>query len=80
MYWLRDFPEEGITTRGGYLIETNKILAEGDFGDLLRLVNHIEYNSNIGKISSVNFYVYKDHKIQKDILLAGIYIQNLSIK
>jgi len=77
---LRDFPEEGVAQRGGYLIETNKIVAEGEYANLLQLINHIEYDSNIGKISSVNFYVYKDHKIQKDILLAGIYIQNLSLK
>lgn len=77
---LRDFPEEGIAQKGGYLVETNKIVAEGEYGNLLQLINHIEYDSNIGKISSVNFYVYKDHKIQKDVLLVGIYIQNLSLK
>ncbi|MGN6645731.1 MAG: hypothetical protein ACTHJT_04295 [Cytophaga sp.] len=77
---LRDFPEEGITQKGGYLLETNKIVAEGEYANLLQLINHIEYDSNIGKISSVRFYMYKDHKLQKDVLLTEIYIQNLSLR
>jgi hypothetical protein len=74
---LREFPVENVSDKGDYIIETNKIVAEGQFGDLLKLLYFIEYKGKIGRVSSVSFYTVHDHKKQKDILLINIYIQTL---
>lgn len=75
---LREFPSEGTSLKGDYKIETNKIVAEGSYHNLLKLVHYIEYNTTVGKISSVSFQKIRDHKLQRDILLVNMYIQNFS--
>lgn len=74
---LREFPVESVSNKENYIIETNKIVAEGQYGDLLKLLHFIEYKGKIGRVSSVSFYTLRDHKKQKDILLMNIYIQTL---
>jgi hypothetical protein len=74
---LRELPVENVSNKGDYIIETNKIVAEGQFGDLLKLLHYIEFKGKIGRVSSVTFYTIRDHKKQKDILLMNIYIQTL---
>lgn len=77
---LREFPQEGSYIKGNYVIETNKIVAEGQYKDLLKLLHHIEFKEKIGRISSVSFYTYKDHQKQKNILLMNMYIQTIGEK
>jgi len=74
---LREFPVESVSNKEDYIIETNKIVAEGQYGDLLKLLHFIEFQGKIGRVSSVSFYTVRDHKKQKDILLMNIYIQTL---
>ena len=74
---LREFPVESVSNKNDYIIETNKIVAEGQYEDLLKLLHYIEYKGKIGRVSSVSFYSVRDHKKQKDILLMNIYIQTL---
>ena len=74
---LREFPVEGVVNKGNYIIETNKIVAEGQYNDLLKLLHFIEFKQKIGRISSVSFYTLRDHKKGKDILLMNIYIQTI---
>lgn len=74
---LREFPVENVSNKGDYIIETNKIVAEGQFGDLLKLLHYIEYKGKIGRVSSVGFTTVRDHKKQRDVLLMNIYIQTL---
>lgn len=74
---LREFPVESVANKENYIIETNKIVAEGQYGDLLKLLHFIEFKGKIGRVSSVSFYTLRDHKKQKDILLMNIYIQTL---
>lgn len=75
---LREFPVESVSKKENYIIETNKIVAEGQYGDLLKLLHFIEFKGKIGRVSSVSFYTLRDHKKQKDILLMNIYIQTLA--
>jgi len=74
---LREFPVESVSNKGDYIIETNKIVAEGQYGDLLKLLHYIEFKQKIGRISSVTFQTIHDHKNQRDILLMNIHIQTL---
>ncbi len=74
---LREFPVESVSNKESYIIETNKIVAEGQYADLLKLLHFIEFKGKIGRVSSVSFYTLRDHKKQKDILLMNIYIQTL---
>jgi hypothetical protein len=74
---LREFPVESVSNKGDYIIETNKIVAEGQYGDLLKLLHYIEFKQKIGRISSVTFQTQHDHKNQKDILLMNVHIQTL---
>lgn len=74
---LREFPVESVSNKDDYVIETNKIVAEGQYGDLMKLLHYIEFKGKIGRVSSVSFYTVRDYKKQKDILLINIYIQTL---
>jgi hypothetical protein len=77
---VREMPSEGVDDHGDYIIETNKIVSEGDFISLTKLVNFIECQSLIGRVSSVKYYSYHDFQKQKDILLLNIYVQNIVVK
>jgi hypothetical protein len=73
-----EFPTENSIYKGGFKIETNKIVAEGKFHDLIKLIHYLEYERVIGKISSVAFLKFKEPLSHKEILRVTIYLQNYS--
>lgn len=77
---LREMPSEGVSDYGDYIIETNKIVAEGGFANLTKLIYFVEHESTSGRVSSVKYHMYHDHQKNRDILLLNMYVQNIVIK
>jgi hypothetical protein len=78
--YLREMPSEGVSDYGDYIIETNKVVAEGGFANLTKLIYFVEHESTLGRVSSVKYHSYHDHQKNKDILLLNLYVQNIVIK
>jgi len=78
--YLREMPSEGVSDYGDYIIETNKVVAEGGFTNLTKLIYFVEHESELGRVSSVKYHSYHDHQKNKDILLLNLYVQNIVIK
>ena len=76
---LREYPESRLTKEKDFEIETNVVVAEGDFLNLLRLVYELEQKVKIARPASVNFEKKFDHKRRKDVLSVTIYLQNLRV-
>ena len=77
---LREMPSEGVSDYGDYIIETNKVVAEGNFINLTRLIYFVEHESVLGRVSSVKYHMYHDHQKNRDVLLLNLYVQNIVIK
>lgn len=74
---LREFPEATTTSKEDLLINTNPIVVEGSFSELVKLVYLLEQKANLGKIASVKYALVKDRKSKEMALTATIYIQNI---
>lgn len=74
---LKEFPQPFETEKNGYLTKTAKVVVEGDFVYLLKLVYHIEKNYKVGKVVSVDFKAEKELKTKIRKLQSTIYIQNI---
>lgn len=77
---LKEFPQTDVLDQEDYLIETNRIVAEGDFINLIKLVYELEQKNKLGRLSSVKFDTYMDHKRKKQVLSVIIHLQNIKIK
>ena len=77
---LREFPKTGFEEQKDITIETNVIIAEGTYINLLRLIYELEHKNKVGKVASVNFNYFMDTKRKKQVLTATIYLQNIRIK
>lgn len=77
---LKELPVSGIVEEADFTVETNIIVAEGNFSSLVKLLYELEYNSRIARLSSVNFSSSIDNKRKKTILTLTIYLQNIKVK
>lgn len=77
---LKEFPLPFETEKNGYLTKTAKVVVEGDFIALLKLVYHIEQKYKVGKIASVDFKAEKELKTRKRKLQTTLYIQHIKSK
>jgi hypothetical protein len=77
---LKEFPEPVISQEKDFEIETNVVIAEGGFLNLLKLVYELEQNNNVARPASVNFEKKFDYKRKKDILILTMYLQNIRLK
>ncbi|WMJ72540.1 hypothetical protein RCC89_05105 [Cytophagaceae bacterium ABcell3] len=74
---LKDFPTLPEEVHDGYKIETNKIIIEGGFLDLLKILYEIEKVTEAGRPASVVFEKKEDRKRKREVLELIIYLQNL---
>lgn len=77
---LKEFPPVSSQDEGDFIILTNKIIAEGNYKDLLRLVYELEQKSQVGRVTSVDFSSCMDNKRKKTVLAVSIYLQNIKLK
>jgi hypothetical protein len=77
---LSEFPEANIVEDETSSLETLTITAQGNYIGLLKLLDFLEHQNKIGRISSVQFYTQFDHKNQLSRLYSKIYIQNIRLK
>jgi len=77
---LREFPKTSYDEQKDITIESNLIIAEGSFINLLKLVYELEHRNKTGKVSSISFFSSMDNKYKRLILSVNIYIQNIRIK
>lgn len=75
---IREFPAAILYQQGEYIVETHKIVLQGRYIPLLRMVYELEQNTHLAKIVSVNFYTAHNRKKQKDELYVEMYLQNIS--
>jgi hypothetical protein len=74
---LKEFPETTIDFEKDFEIETNVLVAEGNFIDLLKLVYYLEQEAKVARPASVNFEKKFDFRRKKDVLTVSIFLQNI---
>jgi hypothetical protein len=74
---LKEVPPAITSFEKGFTIETNMIIAEGNYIDLLKLVYEIEQKNKVARPVSVNFQKAFDFKRKKDVLTLTLYLQNI---
>lgn len=74
---LREFPSVMAHEENGYRIETNTIVVEGAFQNIVKLLYFFEREHKMGRIASVKFALQQDHKTQAYKLVGTIYVQNI---
>mgnify|MGYP006863439214 FL=1 len=67
-----------IKVENTFTIETNTIVTEGSFTNLVKLLNNLEQEKSFGKVISVRFATYLNRKTKKKNLFSEIYIQNIT--
>jgi hypothetical protein len=77
---LNEFPVTTYEEQTDFTIETNVVVAEGSFSNLVRLVYELEHKNKVGKVNSVKFISSMDTKRKKNVLNLIIYLQNIRIK
>jgi hypothetical protein len=77
---LKEMPPSAVTEEADFTIETNVVIAEGNFIPLVKLLYELEYLSRIARVSSANFNSYEDNKRKKTVLSLTIYLQNIRVK
>jgi len=74
---LKEFPEPIVDQEKNFEIETNIVVAEGGYVNLLKLVYELEYINVVARPASVNFEKRFDHKRKKEVLTLTMYLQNI---
>ena len=76
---LKDFPKTHTIIDEDYVVETSKLVIEGSFVNILKLVYMFETNFNIGKVASVSFELKNERSRRKPRLESTIFIQNIRL-
>lgn len=74
---VREFPPAIVHGETQYLIETNEVVVEGAFKDIVKLIYDLEQVSKTGRVASVSFDAGPDRKTRQYRLAAHIIIQNI---
>jgi hypothetical protein len=77
---LKEFPKTIFCSNSDFEIETNQIVVEGTFLNILNLLYELEKGFRMGKLVSVRFNTLKDYKTGINNLLANLYFQNFKKK
>jgi len=77
---IKEFPASIEESKNDYNIETNVIVLEGSFQNLLKFTYNVEQKYKIGKVASVNFASKYDITAKKNKLTEKIYVQNIKKK
>ncbi len=76
---IKDFPEIHSFSHENYQIETSKIVIQGEFIDVLKLIYMFENQYKIARVVSVNFHTEKNIRTKQKFLETDIYFQNVNI-
>lgn len=71
------FNEPHSISESNITVNSYAFRLQGDFNDMLELVYHFEQETNLGKISHVNFEKKKDYRKNKDYLECFVVMQSL---
>jgi hypothetical protein len=74
---IREIPQRHLYAENDLIIETNIFKFEGNYIDLVKLLNDIEGSLNNFSVVSVDFYRIKDRKTKRYKLLADFFIQGI---
>ncbi|MDQ3191763.1 MAG: hypothetical protein M3Q58_09225 [Bacteroidota bacterium] len=74
---LREFPTPIILNEQEFSVETNVVVVDGSFSNILNLIYLLEQKKKTGKISSLQFNSKKNFKTKQLGLSASLYIQNV---
>lgn len=74
---LKEFPKTNVIKKDNLIVETNKIVLEGDFISLLKFVYLLENKRNYGKVVSVYYQSKMDYRTNKFNLTSTVYLQNI---
>ena len=74
---VKEFPKKLSSYDQQYMIETNRVVIEGSFTGLLKLLHFLEQDKQIGRVVSVDFQTNQDFKTKRTILTMSIFIQNI---
>lgn len=74
---IKEYPKAIIQEKADYTLETNYLVFEGGFRDLLILLYHIEQKYKLGKVASARFYKTINSKTKIPKLYMELTIQNI---
>ena len=74
---LKNFPEPHIYKSSNYEIETNTMVVQGGFIELLKMLYALETNNNFGRIQSVIFQTEMNIRTKQKVLISKLYLQNI---
>lgn len=74
---VKYYPDGHRFKNNNFFIETNYIVLEGEFSDLLILLNKLEIQKKVGHITSVSFEAIPNFKNDSYKLNLTIYVQNI---
>lgn len=74
---LKQLPQTHSYVHQDFKVETHKVVVEGSFHKLLKLIYAIENDFKLGKLVSVRFETEKDFVTKSISLTASIYFQNI---
>ena len=76
---IKEIPARTEYLEGDFEVGTHRIVLEGDFISLLKMVYLLEQKSKMGRVSSVLFSLKFDTKRKKEVLSLTLYIQNIQV-
>lgn len=76
---LKEIPATYATDEKDFSILTSEVSVQGGYHGLLKLIAHLEQNTEAGRISSAVFYSFMDNKTKRKILVLKMYLQNIKI-
>lgn len=74
---LKEYLPMPLVENKNFNIATSRIMLEGGFKNVLRLVYELENLKHFGRICSVSFTKKADPYDQKEVLISTIFLQNL---
>ena len=77
---LREFPGVDVNQEQTYEVLTNEFVVEGDFESINKLLYTIEVIEQVGRISSAEYFIFKDRERRKMVLRAKVVVQKLKIQ
>ncbi len=76
---IKEIPARTEYREGDFEVGTHRIVFEGDFIPMLKMVYLLEQKSKMGRVSSVLFSLKYDFKRKREVLSLTLYIQNIQI-
>ena len=76
---VKELPQRKISKEKDFTIITSALKIEGNYTNLLKLLNELEYSQKLGRLSSVTWKSYVDTKTKRTILYMVIYLQNITV-